>query len=85
VRVIGMLALAAAVGGCSIADKIAARQEYDKSAASYKQCQAANPNTPQQCESLRLSMEAAERKRDSIDTDLHFKPGTPPPDYAQTR
>ena len=44
---------------------------------------AANPNTPRQCDGLRSSMEAVERKRDSIDTDLHFKPGTPPPDYAK--
>jgi hypothetical protein len=44
---------------------------------------AANPNAPQQCEGLRLSMEAVERKRDSISTDLDFKPGTPPPDYAK--
>jgi hypothetical protein len=83
VRVIGVLALASALGACSIADKIAARNEHQQSADSYKQCLAANPNSPQQCEGLRLSMEAVERKRDSISTDLEFKPGTPPPDYAK--
>ena len=82
-RVISVLILALALTGCSIADKITARNEYQQSADSYNQCMAANPNTPRQCDGLRSSMEAVERKRDSIDTDLHFKPGTPPPDYAK--
>ena len=81
----GVLVFATALAGCSVGEKIAARNEYDQSASSYKQCLAANPNAPKQCEGLRLAMEAAERKRDSIDTDLHFKPGTPPPDYAASR
>ena len=84
-RVIAAIAFAAALAGCSIADKITARNEYERSASSYKQCLAANPSAPQQCEGLRLAMEAVERKRDSIDTDLHFSPGPPPPDYAKTR
>jgi hypothetical protein len=83
VRVITVLVLVFALAGCSIADKITARNEYQQSADSYNQCMATNPNAPRQCEGLRLSMEAVERKRDSIDTDLHFKPGTPPPDYAK--
>ena len=82
-RVITVFILALALAGCSIADKITARNEYQQSADSYNQCMAANANAPQRCEGLRLSMEAVERKRDSIDTDLHFKPGTPPPDYAK--
>ena len=82
VRLIGVVVFAFTVAGCSVADKISARNEYEQSAKSYQQCLAANPNAPQQCEGLRLAMEAVERKRDSIDTDLHFKPGTPPPDYA---
>jgi hypothetical protein len=82
VRLIEVLVLAFALAGCSIAEKIVARNEYQQSADKYKQCMAANPTAPQQCESLRLSMEAEERKRDSISTDLTFKPGTPPPDYA---
>ena len=84
-RVIAAIVFAAALAGCSIADKISARNEYERSASSYKQCLAANPSAPQQCEGLRLAMEAVERKRDSIDTDLHFSPGPPPPDYAKTR
>jgi len=83
VRVIGVLVLALPLAGCAVAEKIAARNEYQKSADNYKQCMAANPKAPQQCEGLRLSMEAVERKRDSISTDLNFEPGTPPPDYAK--
>ena len=82
-RIIGVLVLALPLAACGVAEKIAARSEYQQSADSYKQCMAANPNTPRQCDGLRSSMEAVERKRDSIDTDLHFKPGTPPPDYAK--
>jgi hypothetical protein len=84
-RVIAAVVFAAALAGCSIADKVSSRNEYERSASSYKQCLTANPSAPQQCEGLRLAMEAVERKRDSIDTDLQFKPGTPPPDYAQPR
>jgi hypothetical protein len=85
VRIIGVLVLALALAGCGVAEKIAARGEYQQSADTYKQCMAANPTAPQQCEGLRLSMEAVERKRDSISTDLGLKPGTPPPDYATPR
>jgi hypothetical protein len=46
---------------------------------------AANPAAPQKCESLRSSMEAVERKRDGISTDLTFQPGTPPPEYANSQ
>ncbi len=81
-RIIEVLVLALALAGCSIAEKIVARNEYQQSADKYNQCLAANPTAPQQCESLRLTMEAEERKRDSISTELTFKPGTPPPDYA---
>jgi hypothetical protein len=85
VRIIGVLALAIALAGCAIAEKIAARNEAQKSAATYRECMAANPTAPQQCESQRLAMEAVERKRDGISTDLDLKPGTPPPDYASAR
>jgi hypothetical protein len=30
-------------------------------------------------------MEAAERKQNSISTDIDWKPTTPPPDYASAR
>jgi hypothetical protein len=85
VRIIAILALAIALAGCAIADKIAARNEYQKSADSYRQCMAANPTAPQQCEGQRLAMEAVERKRDSISTDIDWKLGTPPPDYASAQ
>jgi hypothetical protein len=84
-RIVGILVIAGTVAGCSVGEKIAARGEYEQSANNYKQCLAANANSPKQCEGLRLAMEAAERKRDSIDTDLQFRPGTPPPDYAAPR
>jgi hypothetical protein len=85
VRIIGMLALAIALAGCAIAEKIAARNEYDKSADGYRQCTAANPTAPQKCEEQRLAMEAVARKRDSISTDMDWKLGTPPPDYASAQ
>jgi hypothetical protein len=83
VRVISVLVLGIAVTGCSIAEKISARSEHQEAADSYNKCMAANPTAPKQCENLRLSAEALERKRDSISTDLSFKPGTPPPDFAK--
>ena len=81
-RVIGVLVSAFFVAGCSIPEKIAARNEADKSADNYKQCMAANATTPKRCEELRLALEASERKRDSIDTDLKFKPAEPDPNYS---
>ena len=82
VRVIAVLVSALFVAGCSIPEKIAARNEADKSADNYKQCMAGNATTPQRCEELRLALEASERKRDSIDTDLKFKPAEPDPNYG---
>ena len=85
VRVTAVLVSALFVSGCSIPEKIAARSEADKSADNYKQCMAANATTPQRCEELRLALESSERKRDSIDTDLKFKPAEPDPDYGHPR
>jgi hypothetical protein len=85
VRIAAIIAAAISLAGCAVAEKIAARNEYDKSAENYRQCMAANPNTPKQCEALRLTMEQVERKRDSINTDINFEPGTPPPDYARPK
>jgi hypothetical protein len=85
VRVIEVVVLTLALAGCSIAEKITARSEHQQSADNYKQCMAANPTAAQKCESLRSSMEAVERKRDSISTDLTFQPGTPPPEYANSQ
>ena len=85
VRVTGVLFSAVFLAGCSISEKIVARQEADKSADSYRQCMAANATVPKRCEELRLAMEASERKRDSINTDLNFKPAEPDPDYGHPR
>jgi hypothetical protein len=82
VRIVGVLGLTVLLAGCAIADKIAARNDYQKSEDSYKQCMAANPAAPNNCEGQRTAMEAAARKRDGISTDLNITPGTPPGDYA---
>ena len=84
-RIPAFIAVAILLAGCAVAEKIVARNEYDKSAEKYRQCMAANPNAPQQCETLRLTMEGLERKRDSINTDLNFnfEPTTPPGDYGR--
>ena len=84
-RAIALLVSAVFLAGCSIPEKIAARNEAEKSADNYKQCMGANPTAPKRCEELRLAMEASERKRDSINTDLSFKPAEPAPDYGQPR
>jgi hypothetical protein len=76
-----VLLLAPALAGCAVADKIVARNEYDQASDKYKQCMAANTAAPQQCNELRVAMEAAERKRDGISTDLEFlqfRPGLVP-------
>jgi hypothetical protein len=80
-----VLVFALPLAGCGVAEKIVARNEYQQSADKYKECMAANPSVPQQCEGLRLSMEAVEHKRDGISTDLNISPGTPPPDYAKSQ
>ena len=84
-RVIAVLVPVLLLAGCSIPEKIATRNEAEKSADNYKQCMAANATTPKRCEELRLAMEASERKRDSINTDLSFRPAEPAPDYGQPR
>jgi hypothetical protein len=84
VRVTGVLFFAILLAGCSISEKMVARQEADKSADNYKQCMAANATVPKRCEELRLAMEASERKWDSIDTDL-IKPAEPDPDFGRPR
>jgi hypothetical protein len=85
VRVTGVLLFTILLAGCSLSEKIVARNEAEKSGDNYKQCMAANPTAPKRCEELRLAMEASERKRDSINTDLNFKPAEPDPDYGRPR
>lgn len=50
------------LGGCGLAAKIEARNDYRTSAEQYKACLAASPATPANCEGLRLAMETDERK-----------------------
>ena len=59
---------------CGIAAKVDARQDYQASADKYKQCLAANPSAPQQCEGFRLAMEADERKYNNLSAGI--QPGT---------
>ena len=51
-----------ALGGCGIAARMDARNDYKASADQYKACLAANPAAPSNCEGLRLAMETDERK-----------------------
>lgn len=63
--------LASSLAGCAMAARIDARSDYQSSTAYYKSCLAANPASPQNCESLRLAMEVDERKY----TNLSARPG----------
>ena len=81
-KVAFMVAVAALLAGCAVAEKIVARNDTKRSAESYQHCMEANTAAPQQCETLRLAMEESERKQNSISTDIEFKPGTPPPTFG---
>jgi hypothetical protein len=59
------------LSGCGIAARVDARNEYQVSSANYKACLAANPATPQNCESLRLAMETDERKYNNLSAGLN--------------
>lgn len=65
-RIIGIVVLALPLAACGIGAKVEARNEYQSSAENYKQCLVANPSMPQQCEGLRLAMEADERKYNNM-------------------
>jgi hypothetical protein len=66
-RRIAALGLAGlALAGCGIAAEVGARNEYQASSERYKGCLAANSTAPQNCESLRLTMETDERKFQNI-------------------
>jgi hypothetical protein len=77
-----VVAVAGSIAGCSIAEKIVARNDAKRSAENYQHCMEANATAPQQCEALRLAMEEDERKQNNISTDISLKPGTPPPTYG---
>ncbi|WP_375309063.1 hypothetical protein WHZ77_17385 [Bradyrhizobium sp. A5] len=63
-----LIALFAAglLGGCGVAAKIEARNDYRTSADQYKACLTANSAAPQNCEGLRLAMETDERKFNNL-------------------
>lgn len=62
--------LAITLCGCGYAARIDARGEYQASEQNYKNCLAANPSTTQNCEGLRLAMEADERKYNNLSAGL---------------
>jgi len=61
-KAIAACVICVTLGGCAVAAKMEARQDYQASANQYKACLAANPAAPQNCEGLRLAMETDERK-----------------------
>ena len=63
--------LSISVAGCGLAARTDARNEYRSSTADYKACLTANPATPQNCEGLRLAMEADERKYNNLSAGLN--------------
>jgi hypothetical protein len=68
-KLIFLLPLAGCGGG--IAAKVEARQDYQASEAQYKACLTANPAAPQNCEGLRLAMEADERKYNNFSAGIN--------------
>jgi hypothetical protein len=79
--------IALPLAACGMGAQLDARNDYQKATDDYKQCMAANPGVPQQCEALRLAMETAGHKYDEVSPNLldKIKPGSPPPDYASPR
>lgn len=64
---------ACSLGSCAYRQ---ARVDYDTSATQYKVCLVSNPATPQNCEGLRLAMEADERKFNNYGAALNGNQGT---------
>jgi hypothetical protein len=88
VRILAAI-IAFPLAACGMGAQMDARNEYQQATDSYKQCMAANPGAPQQCEALRLAMETAGRKYEEVSPNfldkMKVRPGNPPPDYADTR
>ena len=57
----GVVLGALMLGGCSIAARIDARTEYQKSVADYRACLDAHPWELKTCDGKRLAMEAEDR------------------------
>lgn len=59
------------LAGCGVAARVDARNDYQASEAQYKTCLTANPAAPQNCEGLRMAMEADERKYNNFSAGLN--------------
>ena len=63
-------------------DKLKHNDEQ-KLSGQYNECLAVNRGAPEKCEPQRVSAEGERRKND--ESPLPFRPGTPPPDYANAQ
>ena len=63
---VGIVLCTLMLGGCSIAAKIDARTEYQKSVADYRACLDAHPWELKACDGKRLAMEAEERAYNNL-------------------
>jgi phage tail protein X len=61
-------------------DQLSNRKD-EKTAGQYNECLAANRGTPEKCETPRVAMENEKK----FDWGGVFRPGTPPPDYANAQ
>lgn len=66
-----ILPVCAILGGCALAAKTDARNDYRASTDQYKACLTANSAAPQKCEGLRLAMEADERKYNNLSASMN--------------
>lgn len=70
-RFLSILLACLSLAGCGVAARMDARNDYQASEAQYKTCLSANPSAPQNCEGLRLAMEADERKYNNFSAGLN--------------
>jgi hypothetical protein len=88
VRILATI-IALPLAACGIGSQVDARNEYQRSTDNYQQCLAANRGAPQQCEALRVAMEAAGRKYQEVAPDwldsAKIRPGEPPPGYGDAQ
>jgi len=72
-RILGIVALGAALAGCGVVARmedrqeyVKARQQYEESTGAYRSCLGANQANPRACEAQRLAMESDERAFNNI-------------------
>lgn len=70
-RVWFILPICVALGGCALAAKTDARNDYRASTDQYKACLATNSAAPQRCDGSRLAMEADERKYNNLSAGMN--------------